>query len=335
MVRHPAQRDRRGAHRPRPGHAPSLYRICGYLLAAHSKRRSTTQPASPCSTRPSPAYIPKPMAKRLDIAKVTPYQRNHNALPQGMAECLGYLDAWKKIWPGDCFCYEYHFWRHQYFDPSGLYLAKLLYDDIQALRKHGLNGIVEDGSQRSFFPTGFAYYVYGETLFDAQVSLRVPGGRLFQPRLRQRLARGPKIPAKRLRTPGLRLSLRPEIAPTRPRARTTPRNTRKRPPKCWPSPRASRPPRSAEYAEKYRAATVSWQLLRYFLEYAAGIAKMVIPLANGDGELAEEKRRVWSTPSLATKSISNGITTIASPAACWKRWSDKTVLRETPRGRSK
>ena len=101
---------------------------------------------------------------------MTPYQRNHNALPQGMAECLGYLDAWKKVWPGDCFCYEYHFWRHQYFDPSGLYLAKLLYDDIQALRKHGLNGIVEDGSQRSFFPTGFAYYVYGETLFDAQVS---------------------------------------------------------------------------------------------------------------------------------------------------------------------
>ena len=87
-----------------------------------------------------------------------------------MAECLGYLSAWKKIWTGDCFCYEYHFWMHQYFDQSGMYLAKLIYDDISALRSRGLSGIVEDGSQRSYFPTGFPYYVYGETLFDASRS---------------------------------------------------------------------------------------------------------------------------------------------------------------------
>ena len=51
-----------------------------------------------------------------------------------------------------------------------MYLAKLIYDDISALRSRGLSGIVEDGSQRSFFPTGFPYYVYGETLFDASRS---------------------------------------------------------------------------------------------------------------------------------------------------------------------
>ncbi len=105
-----------------------------------------------------------------DTGKVVPFNLNHNTLPQGMAECLGYLDEWKKVWPGDCFCYEYHFWLHQYYDPSGMYLAQLLYRDITGLKKHGLNGIVEDGSQRSFFPTGFPFYVYGETLFDASVS---------------------------------------------------------------------------------------------------------------------------------------------------------------------
>ena len=88
-----------------------------------------------------------------------------------MAESLAYLKEWKKSWHGDCFCYEYHFWRHQYFDPSGMYLPKLLHSDITALKKHGLSGIIEDGSQRSFFPTGFAFYVYGETLFDTAVSL--------------------------------------------------------------------------------------------------------------------------------------------------------------------
>ncbi len=105
-----------------------------------------------------------------DEGAVKPFQLNRNEQPQGMAECLGYLNAWKKLWPGDCFCYEYHFWRHQYFDPSGLYLAKLLYDDVVALRARGLSGIVQDGSQRSYFPTGFPFYVYGETLYDASRS---------------------------------------------------------------------------------------------------------------------------------------------------------------------
>ncbi len=102
-----------------------------------------------------------------DPNAVTPFKLNGNINPQGMGACLSYLDEWKKQWKGDCFCYEYHFWRHQYYDPSGLYLAKLLYDDISALKSCGLDGIIEDGSQRSFFPTGLPYYVYGEMLFDS------------------------------------------------------------------------------------------------------------------------------------------------------------------------
>ena len=102
---------------------------------------------------------------------VTPFHRNANVSPKGMAECLAYLHEWKKIWSGDCFCYEYHFWIHQYYEPTGLYIAELIHRDIRGLKKHGLKGIVEDGSQRSFFPTGFAFYVYGETLFDADLSL--------------------------------------------------------------------------------------------------------------------------------------------------------------------
>ncbi len=106
-----------------------------------------------------------------DDAAVTPYIRNQGENPEGMAASLGFLDAWRKYFSGDAFCYEYHFWRHQYYDPSGLYLAELLHNDIRALHQDTLDGIVEDGSQRSFFPTGFAFYVYGETLFDSSVSL--------------------------------------------------------------------------------------------------------------------------------------------------------------------
>jgi hypothetical protein len=106
-----------------------------------------------------------------DESKVEPFKLNKNEYPKGMAACLGYLKDWKKVWPGDCFCYEYHFWIHQYYDPTGLYISKVIHDDIVALKKQGLNGIIEDGSQRSYFPTGLAFYVYGETLFDSSKTL--------------------------------------------------------------------------------------------------------------------------------------------------------------------
>ena len=102
-----------------------------------------------------------------DGSQVIPYNRNKNVFPKGMAACLGYLHKeWRPMWQGDTFCYEYHFWVKQYYDPTGMHIAKIIYDDVQGLEKHGLRGIVEDGSQRSYFPTGFAFYVYGETLFD-------------------------------------------------------------------------------------------------------------------------------------------------------------------------
>ncbi len=103
-----------------------------------------------------------------DPSGLTQFTLNNNSYPVGMGACLAYLDEWKKLWKGDCFCYEYHFWCHETYDPSYMYLARLLYDDIRSQRKNGLSGIVEDGTQRAFFPNGFPYYVYGETLFDAE-----------------------------------------------------------------------------------------------------------------------------------------------------------------------
>ena len=108
-------------------------------------------------------------AKPADTSKCVPYYRNNIKKPIGMSECLGYLELWKKDWEGDCFCYEYHFMTGQMRDIGNQFLSKILYDDIVALRDHGLNGIIEDGSQRSYFPTGFQFYVYGETLFDRNV----------------------------------------------------------------------------------------------------------------------------------------------------------------------
>ena len=44
-----------------------------------------------------------------------------------------------------------------------------LYDDIINYRKNGLNGLINDCSQRCYFPNGFAFYIYGQLQFDTSL----------------------------------------------------------------------------------------------------------------------------------------------------------------------
>ncbi len=116
---------------------------------------------APISRKYTETYFEKP-----DMSQVMPYVRNKTHRVKGMAANLGHLMQWKEMWKGDCFCYEYHFWLAQYLDMGSMFLADIIHKDVRGLKQNGLRGIVEDGSQRSYFPTGFHFYVYGETLFD-------------------------------------------------------------------------------------------------------------------------------------------------------------------------
>ena len=102
------------------------------------------------------------------IPQTPAYERNQWKSPISAEENLAFLRDWQKMWPGPVFSYEYHFWRHQYSDPSNMYIARRIYEDIRSLRFQGVDGYVEDGSQRSFFPNGLAIYVYAETLMDRE-----------------------------------------------------------------------------------------------------------------------------------------------------------------------
>ncbi len=104
----------------------------------------------------------------MKIPETPEYHRNAWKMPKSAEENLAFLRDWQRNWKGNCFSYEYHFWRHQYMDPGGLYIARRIYDDIKALRFAGLDGFVEDGSQRSFWPNGFAIYLYAEALIDRE-----------------------------------------------------------------------------------------------------------------------------------------------------------------------
>ena len=103
--------------------------------------------------------------------ELKPYTRNTLVMPRSLAENLAYYDEWRKNYNGSSIAYEYHFWRHQYFDFSGITLAKRINEDIKGYKQRGINGIIEDGSQRSFFPNGFAFYTYARTLFDISLDV--------------------------------------------------------------------------------------------------------------------------------------------------------------------
>ena len=77
---------------------------------------------------------------------------------------------WRERCDLQTFVYDYHFWTHQCLDLSGVELAKTINLDVKAFRENGYSGMIEDGSQRSAFPTGFPFYTYGHTLFDSSLS---------------------------------------------------------------------------------------------------------------------------------------------------------------------
>jgi len=103
-------------------------------------------------------------------AKTVPYERNRLTLPKSLEEYFAYFAEWKKMWHGASIAYEYHFWRYQCLDPAGIEFSRRISEDIRVYREYGVNGIIEDGSQRSFFPTGLAFYTYARTLYDISLS---------------------------------------------------------------------------------------------------------------------------------------------------------------------
>jgi len=109
-----------------------------------------------CSSLTEDSVFPEP----------SEYIRNHWEYPRSAEENITHLLQWQKTWKGPVFSYEYHYWRHQYLDPGSMYISRRIYEDIRGLKAMGIDGYVEDGSQRSFFPNGFAMYIYAETLMN-------------------------------------------------------------------------------------------------------------------------------------------------------------------------
>jgi hypothetical protein len=90
--------------------------------------------------------------------------RNAWKVPKTMEECYSYLSAWMKQTGLTARTYEYHFWRAQMRDPALMNISRRIYEDMLSLKTMKLEGIMEDGSNRHYFPHGFHCHIYAETL---------------------------------------------------------------------------------------------------------------------------------------------------------------------------
>lgn len=100
------------------------------------------------------------------VEKFTPFVLNKSGRPETMEEHIVRAKRWREFAAAPQIAYEYHFWKHQHYAPGTLSFARRLHEDVFSYRDNGYGGIIQDGSQRSYFPNGLSYYVYAATLFD-------------------------------------------------------------------------------------------------------------------------------------------------------------------------
>lgn len=112
----------------------------------------------------------KSMGEPDPTLKLMPYVKNKLRMPGSLQEFMLYVKEWQKIWGGDIFAFEYHFWKHHQFDLSGLQIARRLHEDTAAYLGEGMQGMMQCGSQRGFFPNGFAFYTHARSMFDLDIS---------------------------------------------------------------------------------------------------------------------------------------------------------------------
>lgn len=118
---------------------------------------------------PSGRRFSIPLSKNESVTSVPSYKRNAN-VPMTTGETLWHFKNWMNVWQGANLAYEYHFYRHFTYDMGGISLSRIINDDIKFYGENNIHGVVEDGSQRCFFPTGLAFYTYARTLYDSSLS---------------------------------------------------------------------------------------------------------------------------------------------------------------------
>ena len=101
-----------------------------------------------------------------DVPEPKTYVRNQIVLPNSLEENLSYLFAWKKMFDGDSFVYDYPLGRAHYGELDYMKISHVIYRDIHFLKNLQLNGYISCQELRAGFPHNFPNYVMGQMLWN-------------------------------------------------------------------------------------------------------------------------------------------------------------------------
>lgn len=225
-------------------------------------------------------------------AELTPFVLNKSGRIQSMEEYIVRLKLWQEKAPSPAIAYEYHFWKHQFYAPGVLSFAKRLYEDARSYRENGLAGMIQDGSQRCFFPNGLSFYVYAGTLFDSSLTLEAL--------VEDYLIHAYGEMADRVK------AFFEKVEALMPQSYVEARHSQKREKSQYFSPEMAEKlsqvkPLVESFAAElaacknmpYRAQTVSVRLLLRYLTYLQGFADCLILKAEGKDEEAKESAKAF------------------------------------------
>ena len=101
-----------------------------------------------------------------DEERLPDYVRNRCVMPRSVEENLARLRQWERFFGGDGFDFDYHYMWDQHRDLAHMSMNKVLFDDMKALKKLGLNGMMSCQNQRVWLPSGFGMTAMAAALWD-------------------------------------------------------------------------------------------------------------------------------------------------------------------------
>lgn len=140
------------------------------LLYAPVKARIRNKARFSLMFAPISRTFEKSYPRDLGKTSIAPYTRNQFRLPDTVEENLAHYFRWKETFDGDSFFYDYPLGRAHYGDFGYMKIARVIYDDIHALKALGSNGYMSCQELRAMTPTGFPNYVMGLSLLDDTIS---------------------------------------------------------------------------------------------------------------------------------------------------------------------
>ncbi len=95
------------------------------------------------------------------------FRRNAMTLPLSIEENLRYYAAWRHVFQGDAFIYDYHLGRVHYGDPGYMKITRTLYRDTEQLQGLAFQGMIACQELRVAIPNALPIYLMGRALWGS------------------------------------------------------------------------------------------------------------------------------------------------------------------------